>query len=74
MLSVDNCVVKGKMSLADLTILTNIYVLFTDPKMNCAAELNRSSPTCMKIVNKLLDNNKIFDMIKDAKRLPFFIW
>lgn len=69
-LSVKDSCVDGKMSVADMAIL-NIYVMFTDGKMELEAVFKNNAPTAAKIVAKLMTNEKVAKMTKEAQAVPY---
>lgn len=66
-------VISGKISLADFTILQS-YIMMCDAKMNSLDAFKTACPTAMKIVEKMLEDDKINALVKDAKNVPFMPW
>merc|ERR1711957_324946 len=69
-LSTNDSVVDGKMTLADLAIM-NVYIMYTDAKMDMADIFNTGAPTAAKIVAKMMKNEKVAAMTTEAQAVPF---
>ena len=66
-------VIEGKLSVADLAIV-DMFILFTDTKINCEKEFKETVPSAMKIVNKVSQDAKMKDIIAEAKQVPYLPW
>ena len=64
-------VIAGKMSLGDIAIL-QMFILFTDKKIDAGEQFRQSAPSASKIVEKLMQNPKISEIVKEAQAVPFF--
>merc|ERR1711962_110672 len=51
-------VIDGKTTLADMSIL-NMFLLFSDEKVNCKDEFTQNVPTGVKIIEKLMKDETI---------------
>lgn len=69
-ISAEDSVVCGKRSLADIYILAT-YIMFTDAKLKCDG-IKSILPTAVKIVEKLMLDDKIASLVEEAQKIQFF--
>lgn len=69
-IAAEDSVVCGKRSLADIFILA-AYIMFTDAKLKCD-DIKSNLPTAVKIVEKLMLDDKIASLVEEAQKIQFF--
>ena len=64
-------VIDGKMSLGDMAIL-HLFILCNDKDINASSEFDHNVPTGTKIVKKLIENQKIREIVESTSEVPFY--
>ena len=65
-------IVIGKISLGDIALLS-MYMLYSDKEVDLEQVFTSDAPSAMKIVKKLLDNKKIYDLFQEQRAAyPYF--
>ena len=70
-LSIGENVIKGKISVGDIAVLT-CFVMFLDKKTDCESEFRSASPTSITIVENLMKDAKVAKMVEEARKIPYF--
>jgi len=67
---VDDMVIGGKRSVADLMIL-NLWIFVHDPRVNVHGYFNENCPTGVQVVERLMQDAKIQEIVAKARQVRY---